>query len=292
MIGEDAVALKMEAIKEIAIQAQYDFATSDDLNAILQAIEQVDQEFRLVAYEAAAMMIAKKDFDEGIGIIRWKEFLKKINPIYAPHAYIGLGWTVAKTKKYSFPFVNDIPEQMKFRIMDGRGYFDGLFLARGSWMIKKHPMDITEIWIAPYYQGIGRSLLYHCNGSVAKVALIIKGFSPDRQQDLWRGVGIAVPVIGSFNKELLDYTFQTAFPNHPQLIVGAALAVKSRFQLKAMTDSCLLVSETWCNQSPQDCFLLIRKIEESILPGADFYKSLINGIRNEFSDIPIPEKKG
>ena len=287
MMGEEAIALRMEAIKNLAIHAQFISAISDDLEVIIQEIEKADSEYRLVAYEGVSMMLAKKDFYEGNGLSRWNAFLERIDACYLDHAYIGLGWAVAKTKNFSSSILRGIQDSMMHRVLDGRGYFDGIFQPRQSWMLKQHPPDIDETRVSAYYQGIGRSLLYHCLGSPEKVAAIIIGFPPERQQDLWRGVGIAVLVVGGFNKEMLDYTRKIAFPNHLQLAVGAVIAAKGRVQLKAMTHSCLLVSETWCQRSPQDCFFLVKKIEKDIPPEADFFQSLISGILHELSKAPV-----
>jgi Protein of unknown function (DUF1702) len=102
---------------------------------------------------------------------------------------------------------------MVFRIFDGRGYYDGLFRARHSWKARRHPDDLHVPTLTPYYQGIGRSLLYNCQGKIENVCSIINAFPQERQQDLWRGVGLSASIIGGFDKENLNLIFQNANPH-------------------------------------------------------------------------------
>lgn len=81
MLGEEAIALRMEAIKDLAIHAQFISATSEDLEEIVQEIEKADPEYRLVAYEGAAMMLVKRDFTKAMGSRDGMHFLKELTPV-------------------------------------------------------------------------------------------------------------------------------------------------------------------------------------------------------------------
>ena len=269
MKNHHSVEHRIEKIRNVFHQTLYISTENDDLS-IAKHLESIDLEFRAVAFEGVAMALASKDLAEG-NLQRWRSFMRTSDQRYAPHLLVGLGWAIAKRKIQSLFFLDGLNPLMLYRVLDGCGYYDGMFKQNQVIHDKVRPEYIDENKIDAYYEGIGRSLWSICKGDSMKVNTLIQGFSPSHHADLWRGVGIACSFVGGCSETTLHELFSSASEHRLQLAVGAAIVAKSRIQTNSLTEDSELTCRVWCNLSAEQAKIVAEEPPYPIIPG-DAYK--------------------
>ena len=228
------IASNIEHIFAIFQVAQENATKIEDVNKLIEKLEESPIEFLSVAYEGAAMELALQDFLKGDTIDKWKALLEKSKK-HACQIYIGMGWAIAKEKRFPITFLEQLNHNMQYRIWDGCGYYDGTFRQRH--VIKgQSRFDYIEAKnFQAYDEGLGRSLWYASKGDVAKITEIVLTFSLERHSDLWRGVGIACSYVGGFEAQTLNALLLAAREHKTQLGIGAAMVSKSRIDADCVT---------------------------------------------------------
>jgi hypothetical protein len=276
----------MENIKIIFEDAKNYATGCDDLEALIKHIENTGSEFRSVAYEGAAMSLALKDFSRkeplripNNELTLWNSLLK-ISRHHEGQVYTGLGWAVAQAKPDDLSFMNTINNKMEFRVWDGCGYYDGIFRQRQTIKNQTRQEYISENNFKPYDEGVGRSMWYNGKGDPTKVAEMIQTFSVSRQDDLWRGIGIACSYAGGCDENILKNLFSLAESNAVHLSLGAAMVAKFRSQSNTITKYIERACKIWCNLSVQDAELLFSEAELSADSFESFLSKMESGITN------------
>ncbi len=231
------------------------FADSQtDEQKLINYLEATEQEYISVAYEGAAMAMALKDFSLGETLKLWRAFLEGAGKKHRSQIHIGLGWAIAQSQTALNRFLDDIDEQMLFRVVDGCGYYEGVF--RQKLLIKKpyaifeelSMPDYIDKIMTPYFaQGLGRSIWYKLNGNVTKIENALTAFSSALHADLWRGIGIACAYVGGCNKEQLATIFSLASVHQDQLIAAANWVAESRIEANSFTPDTELALKVWSN---------------------------------------------
>ncbi|HKR03933.1 MAG TPA: DUF1702 family protein [Bacteroidia bacterium] len=276
----NTIQTRMENIRTIFEDAKNYAAGCDDLDGLIKHIENTSSEFRSVAYEGAAMSLALKDFSSNNALKLWNSLLK-ISQHHEGQVHIGLGWAIAEAKPGDLSFMKTIHSKIAFRVWDGCGYYNGIFRQRQTIKNQTRQDYISENNFKSYDQGIGRSMWYNCKGHPAKVAETIQTFSVSRQDDLWRGVGIACSFAGGCDANILSNLFSLAGKNSVHLSLGAIMVAKSRSQANTVTKHIELVCKVWCNLSVQDAELLFSKAESS----ADSFESFLSKMEAEITNV-------
>jgi hypothetical protein len=235
---------KTERIKSVFLDAQIFYAEHNNMEALIEYLENIETDFRSIAYESASMAIALKDFKTGRFPGDWLFFAKGPSMPHEAQVYIGLGWAIAKLKVCFLTAVKNLDSRLYFRIADGCGYYDGSFRHRQTVISRQIPVYLPASVMPMYDQGIGRSIWYTAKADINNICAIVETFPANRHADLWRGVGIAVAYVGGCNDDDLKTLLQHAATNRVQLACGAALAAKSRIMANTMTadtDRCSLL---------------------------------------------------
>lgn len=249
MQDPNIISIKMEKIKTLFQEAKDIALETNDIHSIIQKIKNSDNEFRSVTYEAISMALAEKDIAENNLLINWKIFLTEYAQAHTLQFHVGLGWALAKENKDISPFLSDIEPFMVSRVLDGMGYYDGVFRQRQSIRLKKINDKINAEQLKHYDQGLGRSIWYTCSGDIIKCKELIDSFPPSRQSDLWRGLGIACVYVGGCDEKKLMEIYNLAGENQSQLTVSATLVSKGRFQSGTIMPDTELACKVWCNLS-------------------------------------------
>ncbi|MGZ4048774.1 MAG: DUF1702 family protein [Bacteroidia bacterium] len=276
----------MEKIKSI-FQSSKDFALEQtDMHIIESYLENIEQEFRSVAYEAVSMVLALKDFHKENELNEWRAFAEGSGKDHAAQIHAGLGWTLAQEGKSALLFNDLLEPLMRYRVVDGYGYYDGFFRHRKTIKNKKLPEDLSGIKLKCYDQGVGRSIWYYCSGDLSKVLEIIKTFDASRHSDLWRGIGTASSYVGGLDEKELKTLFILADVYQPQLATGAALVARARVHSKTVTADVDAACRLWCNRSAIEVFETTEKLLQP-LSAENIYEKWISAIEKEFisSDI-------
>jgi len=242
---------------------QEEIVRAEDLDAIFELLQREDPEYRSIAYEAAAMELAVQDLSDGISLDKWYSLRDKAANEHAVHIHVGLGWALAKLHKAPTKFIENMQPLLKWRVVDGMGYYFGLFNKRRTQSKHEIPDLLTEDATSPFDQGVGRSIWYTSGAEIGKAALIIGDFSGERKADLWRGIGIACAYVGGCTERELGLIYQAAGDYQKQLVCGATLACRTRYFAEAHTEASNEVIEAWSNMNAEEAYQLSVEQEPS-----------------------------
>ncbi len=263
----NTIASKIESIFAIFQIAQESASTIEDVNELIKKLEETPIEFLSVAYEGAAMELALRDFSEGDKIDNWKALLEKSKK-HACQIYIGMGWAIAKEKRFPITFLEQINYNMQYRIWDGCGYYDGIFRQRHVIRGQNRFEYIEQKNYQAYDEGLGRSLWYLGKGDVTKATEMVYSFSSERQSDLWRGIGIACSYVGGFDEQILNALISSAGQHSTQLGIGAAMVAKSRIDAGCLTNEIELACSVFNQLSAEEAMEIT--IKNKTVPNFSF----------------------
>lgn len=209
-------------------KAAREVAEREGLSAMLsEHLAQADDYFRSVAFEGAAMGLALRD------VAVWREFLADEGANHAVQVHIGLGWALAE-RQQPIPEDGDWPDRDS--VLDGYGYYHGLFRRRLSIRTQGIPDGLTDAQLPAFDRGLGRSIWYISKGDVELLKRMTDAFTESRQPNLWRGIGIAVAFVGGCDEGLLRQIACASSAYRPQLLQGATRALRSRTLAGTQTD--------------------------------------------------------
>lgn len=167
------------------------------LDELVSELNKFEPRYRSVAFEGASMGVALANSLE-----TWKVYAEKTAK-HATQVHIGLGWAIAEGQLNLASTLSDITPQMQVKVLDGFGYWNGLFQRRATIRTQQIPENITPEYQAGFDQGVGRAIWYATKGEVAKVVNIINHFTEDRRPNLWQGIGVATTYVGGCSDELI-----------------------------------------------------------------------------------------
>ncbi len=266
----------MEFIREVFQAAKNFCSMESDLEKIVAFCENAQSDFTSIAYEAASMQIGLRDFAENNSLKNWKHFADELAKRHAAQIYAGLGWAVAQEVLKLEQIIENFHPLLRYRVVDGCGYYDGTFRNRQTIRMKAVPTYISEKALPAYYQGLGRSLWYIAKGDTAKTNELLLGFPATHHKDMWRGVGIAVAYVGGCDEATLNELKTISGSFLPQLKCGVSLAARSRVQAESLnlnTELCTLII---CNRSAAEL------TQVTVDKECDDYFQWLNSIENAF----------
>jgi hypothetical protein len=167
------------------------------LDELVSELNKFEPRYRSVAFEGASMGVALANSLE-----TWKVYAEKTAK-HATQVHIGLGWAIAEGQLNLASTLSDITPQMQVKVLDGFGYWNGLFQRRATIRTQQIPENIIPEYQAGFDQGVGRAIWYATKGEVAKVVNIINHFTEDRRPNLWQGIGVATTYVGGCSDELI-----------------------------------------------------------------------------------------
>ena len=197
------------------------------LDELVSKLNQFEVRYRSVAFEGASMGVALQN-----SIETWKAYAKQTDK-HATQVHIGLGWAIAEGQMDLASTLSAIEPEMRIKVLDGFGYWNGLFQRRATIRTQQIPENITPEYQAGFDQGIGRAIWYITKGEVDKVLNIINHFSENRRANLWQGIGVASTYVGGCSDELIAELKTAADGFRLNLEKGVEAAEES--MLKAQT---------------------------------------------------------
>lgn len=284
MDAQTDIVQRIEKIREI-FQKNYAISTEqEDLNLLVAQLEKTANDYLSIAYEAASVALAVKDFSNGNTLNHWRFFLEGPAALHAAQVHAGLGWAMAQQRISVSPIIETLDPLMRFRMLDGWGYYDGIFRRRQIVNSQPFPQDAENKFMRGYDQGVGRSIWYMSKGAYAVIPEMVAQFSDSRHADLWRGVGIATAYVGGCDEFILRELFSLSFPYQNQLSVGAALVAKARNSANALTPDVELACEVWCKRSAQEVLSITEKAAPAFATDPnDAYLIWLSNIEEEIS---------
>ena len=167
------------------------------LDELISKLNQFESRYRSVAFEGASMGVALQN-----SMKTWRTYAKT-SLKHATQVHIGLGWAIAEQDLDLASNLAQIEPEMRVKVLNGYGYWHGLFRRRLTIRTQSIPENITSEYQAGFDQGVGRAIWYISKGEVQKVVNIINHFSEDRRANLWQGIGVASTYVGGCTNELI-----------------------------------------------------------------------------------------
>lgn len=167
------------------------------LDELISELNKFEPRYRSVAFEGASMGVALANSME-----TWKVYAEKTAK-HDTQVHIGLGWAIAEGQLNLASTLSEIESEMRVKVLDGFGYWNGLFQRRTTIRTQQIPENITPEFQTGFDQGVGRAIWYATKGDVAKVLNIINHFSEHRRPNLWQGIGVASTYVGDCSDELI-----------------------------------------------------------------------------------------
>lgn len=232
-------AERLEAIPQAVICGFEWGMESGTLWEIERRLDLVDGEQRGFAYEGAAMAFTIRDAMKGGNGNRAQELLLGPGRPHIFLTYIGIGFAMARLPRVLWkkivPDLSGTPyfPTMSWLAVDGYG-FDKAYFDTEKWVVQQrrpqpYPWDgHPRYFLRAFDQGVGRALWFIHGGDPHAVAEAVRGFVPDRQADLWSGVGLAATFAGGSSKAGLEHLRQAAGQHQADLALGVVFAVKAR----------------------------------------------------------------
>jgi len=285
MTAGDDIADRIKTIREVFLLGQKKAEACKNFSALATMLDECGLEFRSVAYEGASMALALGCIDNGDDLTPWYEFKNGIAFKHSSQVHAGLGWALAQRRISPSEILLSVSPLMKFRILDGWGYYDGIFRQRAAILSRILPEEITGMDQYGYDQGIGRAIYYQCKGEGRKIHELISSFPEARRGDLWRGTGIACVYVGGCDEKKLQELYTLSATYSSQLAVGAALVACARSDADAMTAYVEPACNAWCNASAADVIQLTLKTDALIMKDAGEGKEWIAAMAELFAPI-------
>ena len=226
--GDARSRQRLETIGAAFLEGHHAALEQPDAVRLARSLESVELELRGFAYEGAAMGLTLLDALTPWRRDRWTTFLAGPGAAHAYMLHVGAGWARARLPGDPGRFLDRYDPLLRWLVIDGWGFHDGYFHWRRVIEDQKVPPRLKDYSRRAYDQGLGRSLWFVNGAEVDRAAAAIAAFGPDRQGDLWSGLGLAVAYAGEASADALaslrglGHDYQTA------LAQGAAFAAQAR----------------------------------------------------------------
>ena len=282
---ENTITQKMDAIQNTFLRVQDIFFEAPDWKRHVAELESADIEFRSIAYESASMSIALDDLKQGEQLTNWLQFLNEAAPAHDTQVHVGLGWAFAQTLKNPIAYLPELNPMMRYRVLDGYGYYEGIFRRRRS-IINHLKLQVEDtVASGALDQGIGRSIWYLNKGIIDDAKTMIEDFAAERHKDLWRGLGIAIAYVGGCDEQTLQEIFSKSDSYKTQLATGAVMALVSRDAAKYISADTELACKIFCNKPAEQILELNYSIKSKLdLNADDAYAKWISELERHCED--------
>ncbi len=283
MGAENSVQHKMDTIQNTFLRVQDIFFESPDWKRHVVELESSDIEFRSIAYESASMSIALEELKQGEQLTNWFQFLNEAAAAHATQVHVGLGWAFAQQLKNPIAYLPELNPMMRYRVLDGYGYYEGIFRRRRS-IINHLKLQVEDpVASAALDQGLGRSIWYLNKGVIDDAKTMIESFAVERHKDLWRGLGIAIAYVGGCNEEILQEISSKTDSFKPQLATGAVMALVSRSSANYISPDTELACKVWSKQNAEQILELNYSVKSKLdLNAVDAYSNWVSELEKAF----------
>lgn len=193
--------------------------------------------FQSVGFEAISMAIADSSLQQdNLDWSIWDNSFSIYRERYASQFLTGLGWALAKNQADYSEKLNTFSPFEQARVLDGYGYFYGLFRSRTCVRGAIIPESISEKELAFFDMGLGRSLWYLSKGNLEQICKFLAGFNEKRLPSLVLGIGLASTFVGGLTDEELSTLHLWSGDYQSVFEKGVLLANRSCFESNHVSD--------------------------------------------------------
>src|SRR5438270_5043658 len=180
----------------------------------------VEAELRGLAYEGAGMGMMQLDC-----ILPWKKrlqaFLAGPGSPYIYPVYVGAGLALGRLGKQPERYLSRPDPVVGWFLLDGYGFRGGIFARQQYLEEHEIPTHLSGSASRLFDQGMGRGIWFLTGADADRIAATVAAFSPDRQADLWGGVGFACAYAGGVDRVAIETLRAEADAYRPHLARGA-----------------------------------------------------------------------
>lgn len=235
-VANNGIQKRLEQAGHSLMKGYHTALTADNFDAIVTELDQLDGELRGFAYEGVGMGLAQQTFisrREGHSdqSDRIATFTNGPGVDYHNMVYVGLGLMLARLQRPISDQLAQLPTNKLWLILDGYGYYHGMFHWRSALDQQAPPENIDGYLQQVFDQGLGRSIWFVDGGDAPHIVDTINQFPQARQADLWGGVGYACAYAGGVDVEAISALGEQADNHRSQLAQGIGLAAYSRQKL-------------------------------------------------------------
>ncbi|WP_246019373.1 DUF1702 family protein [Saccharothrix australiensis] len=198
------------------------------VDRLARRIGEVDPAHRGFACEGAGMGCALLDLVTLARGRRVAELLSGPGSAHPHLVHVGIGWAYARLRLRPVAGVPTADPLLRWLAWDGFGFHQGFFHADRAIGRARVEPGLPPGARAVRDQGLGRALWFHECADPEGVALRVAEFPPDRQADLWSGVGLAATYAGGADAAELSRLVGPAGRHRRWLAQGCAFACKAR----------------------------------------------------------------
>jgi hypothetical protein len=213
---------------------------------VLPELKSVALELRGFAFEGAAMGLALLDALSPWSSSRISDFLRGDGEPHTYMVHVGVGWVWARLPLGLRPARQRLDPLLQWLAFDGWGFHEGFFHWPNYVHGQARPRRLANYEKRAFDQGLGRSWWFVNGGNPELIAGTIARFSPERQPDMWSGIGLAAGYAGLVSESILTSLRHHAGSHLPSLAQGAAFAAKARQRAGNPSDCTELASEVLC----------------------------------------------
>ena len=282
---------------------EYGMTTAGEQEIATQ-LETVPWEYRGFAYEGASMALAILD-----GLLpgragRLDTFIAGPGAHQTYTSHVGAGWAMARLPRPLRSRIRLRDPLLRWLALDGYGFHEAYF--HTSRVVGEHraprlvwiPAGSARDAVHVVDQGIGRALWFVCGADVEYLSETIAGFTPDRQADLWAGVGLAAAYAGvpsstveghqelataqATERSIRDLAAR-AGGYLPDVAQGAAFAAKARYRPGLVTSQTAIAVRVLCGMDVADAARCTDEARPSDPAIAGAYQAWRNRIRRHFA---------
>jgi hypothetical protein len=215
-------------------------------------LNKIDVELQGFAFEGAAMGFALLDWLTPWRRDRVARFLRGAGNAHVYMVHVGIGWVWARLPVNFRRARAHLDPVLGWLAFDGWGFHEGFFHWPKYIGGKLRPKRLMGYELRAFDQGLGRSFWFVNGGNVELIARTISNFAPERQPDLWSGIGLAATYAGILDEPALRLLRERAGHHGHHLAQGAAFAAKARQRAVNMTGYTDLAACTLCGLSAVD----------------------------------------
>lgn len=252
---------------------------SNNTQQLASALDKHDPERSGFAWEGAGMGVALKTL-LFLGNHAFGDYLRAADK----HHYIvhiGAGWAMARIGIRHGALKKQMCPVYHWLAWDGYGFHETMFKPERT--LEQGRGRPTHGFAGNAFdQGVGRALWFAAAARPAEVHRYIQGLAPERHEDLWGGVGLAITYAGGVSDETLQAVVQASGKHRAALAVGSALAVHTRHRTGNATAHTANASRLVTGVSDTEIPPLVRAMENELGSGDEVYPQLRRRLQAHF----------
>jgi hypothetical protein len=243
----------------------YEIGTAaEDLEAILPKLNAVTADLLGFALEGVGTGLAQRDLLAPADYNRVETFVKGPGAAYENFVYVGLGLMLGRKKLPIKPYLKSLSLTRSWLVLDGYGFQHGFTHWQDYLQGQPIPEPLTGYACQVFDQGMGRSIWFIDGTDLTRIPQTIAHFPPERQVNLWGGLGYACAYAGGVDRSTLKALKIAAGSYDLVLAQAAAIAAKSRQLLGNPSIYTELACQVFCGMEAEAAAESIDKILENL----------------------------